>query len=337
MNIQAYIKDCVKIFAEPPKNPYEFILNKFTGFGSSLFRYTSCNHMASNLDEELTYFNEPQFFNDPFDCNFDSDLNNILMNSIRKFLFESPQGKDLTAIIKNGQYRQIKSLLASQPNLSNVNVDALDFIKDLYDGKTVDMEKFPALIGSDFDIPKTKEQIKETFEIVNNYINQMFRIACFTTTNSNSLMWSHYADKHTGYCIEYDITKFDFKFILLLFPVVYSDKRYIMPFENYFDYAKMTIIDNFYEKHSFLENIIEGLLTKSRVWGYENEWRIVLLQEQEHLFKLPIKGVYLGAKITDENKAKIYDYQRKHGFFVKEFILDKNEYKLNIIDRKETK
>jgi len=107
--IVKYIKESVKIFSKPPKNPFEFISKKISGIGGSLFRYTSCNRLASNLDERLTYFNVPRNFNDPFDCNFDSDLNGIMSNILKKFFIERPQTKDIIALFKSGQYVNIKT------------------------------------------------------------------------------------------------------------------------------------------------------------------------------------------------------------------------------------
>lgn len=38
-------------------------------------------------------------------------------------------------------------------------------------------------------------------------------------------MWSHYANKHTGFCVEYDISLLDNFYKLNLFPVLYSNNR----------------------------------------------------------------------------------------------------------------
>jgi hypothetical protein len=54
-------------------------------------------------------------------------------------------------------------------------------------------------------------------------------VCCFTTDNRNPLMWSHYADGHKGFCLEFDTQKCK----LLsekLFPVTYSDEYPIMAY-----------------------------------------------------------------------------------------------------------
>lgn len=57
-----------------------------------------------------------------------------------------------------------------------------------------------------------------------------FGICCFSETNNNIHMWSHYADSHKGICIEYDSSEFNDYFSQLLkcrcylTPVDYRDR-----------------------------------------------------------------------------------------------------------------
>ena len=45
-----------------------------------------------------------------------------------------------------------------------------------------------------------EKMIREfAFEKIEDY-----GIACFTTKNDNTLLWSHYADEHQGICLEFD-------------------------------------------------------------------------------------------------------------------------------------
>ena len=39
-----------------------------------------------------------------------------------------------------------------------------------------------------------------------DYLLDSIKVACLTTDNKNTVMWGHYADKHRGICIEYDIS-----------------------------------------------------------------------------------------------------------------------------------
>ncbi|MEI0566419.1 tetratricopeptide repeat protein [Brachyspira pulli] len=47
---------------------------------------------------------------------------------------------------------------------------------------------------------------KNSYDKSYDYLLERIKVACLTTHNDNTLMWSHYADKHQGICIEYDIS-----------------------------------------------------------------------------------------------------------------------------------
>ena len=143
-------------------------------------------------------------------------------------------------------------------------------------------------------------------------------IACFTESNDNSAMWGHYADSHRGFCIEYDFQKIltacsekcaDIQHCTSLMmspaiaPVIYADVRYdasqiILPLllSRMADLAH-TAIKPFYED---LLVIVKSLLTKSSVWSYENEWRMISMLPDNTLFcriySLKPTAVYIGAR-----------------------------------------
>lgn len=84
-------------------------------------------------------------------------------------------------------------------------------------------------------------------ELVLNY-----RIFCTTEQYNNALMWAHYADKHTGFCVGYkkdDIENVSTK----LQKVIYSSQPYDI-------------------KTKPDESI---LFIKSKEWAYEKEWRAI--------------------------------------------------------------
>lgn len=149
-------------------------------------------------------------------------------------------------------------------------------------------------------------------------------IACLTESNDNSAMWGHYADSHRGFCIEYDFQKIltacsekcaDVQHCTSLMmspaiaPMIYTDVRYdasqiILPLllSRMADLAH-TAIKPFYED---LLVIVKSLLTKSSVWSYENEWRMISMLPDNTLFcriySLKPTAVYIGVR-TDEDAA----------------------------------
>lgn len=96
-------------------------------------------------------------------------------------------------------------------------------------------------------------------------------------------MWSHYADSHKGFCIEYDLTKVDFnKNQFVLFPVKYSHKRPPIPWTSMLNNNETSI------NKKVLYDIIMSVLTKDDIWSYENEWRFINLSKvNPHFIEFP--------------------------------------------------
>lgn len=116
-------------------------------------------------------------------------------------------------------------------------------------------------------------------------------ITCFSESSNNILMWSHYANKHTGFCVEYDISLLDNFYKLNLFPVLYSNNR---PEQT--EIIKKGINN--------VAALYTGLLTKSNEWDYENEWRIILLDDginKDKICQNIITKVFCGLKTSNEN------------------------------------
>lgn len=145
---------------------------------------------------------------------------------------------------------------------------------------------------------------------INDMINKMSRFACFTEKNSNLPMWSHYANGHTGVCIEYDISSISDPYIInRFFPVKYVSK---LPD------GTLLLAQDKTSRFSFMEYI---LIHKLLDWSYESEWRLIFnagswFCSPDEIpkefwkngapikFALPSK-VFLGAKIEEKNENEI--------------------------------
>jgi len=96
-------------------------------------------------------------------------------------------------------------------------------------------------------------------------------LLCFSKNWSNPVQWSHYAGKHTGLCLGFDIPD------ELLSPVSYSRRRLVVAAESF---QKPDQID--------LETATRFLFTKYSHWRYENEVRcFVTLKDKD-----PESGLY---------------------------------------------
>ncbi len=109
-------------------------------------------------------------------------------------------------------------------------------------------------------------------------------ITCFSKSPLNSLMWSHYADKHKGVCIGFNFDIEEQKDKIIQMPVRYIEK--IEPI-------------NFWQKfEKGFDDLVafHWLLTKSKIWEYEQEVRRIYINRKGILpFNLnTIFEIYLG-------------------------------------------
>lgn len=121
-------------------------------------------------------------------------------------------------------------------------------------------------------------------------------VYCLSAINDDILMWSHYSDGHRGICLEFDTTKNFFLFDVAL-KVSYDDL-----------YPSIDIINM-----GKFDEYRKALLTKSKHWEYEKEWRILKPGDlggpgKHHFIPELLTGVILGALISTEDKNKVLDW-----------------------------
>lgn len=120
-------------------------------------------------------------------------------------------------------------------------------------------------------------------------------VSCFSTEVDSVLMWAHYAASSTGICTEYDFNlwgKTD-KRRYFLFPVKYS-KRPISLSDLLSDETRSVC------EYPLDAAALCATLNKSKIWRYENEWRIAVMNLREKSPFVPMTisldpaGIYLG-------------------------------------------
>lgn len=157
--------------------------------------------------------------------------------------------------------------------------------------------------------PEDKKELNDIIHEINENIKNKMSITCLAERNDINPMWAHYADNHTGICIEYDLKNCNNTFLkTMCFPVHYVEKN-----DNTDDLISLVVYKNL-EKWMFL---FKAANTKSQDWEYENEWRIVFLENikdytdfysDKHCtpFIKP-KSIYLGLNINEKIKKEIID------------------------------
>lgn len=223
--------------------------------------------------------------------------------------------------------------------MENITMDGMEIM--LTQGATYELFAKAMGISDDTDeiglsmqisekvLPDQQQAHAKSREIINDLennligaVNKLFRVGCLCTNYKNNLMWSHYADSHRGFCVEYDFYEADAS-TPLPFPVVYSNIRPQIPWEE----ALTRTPENTARATS---NLMIGLLTKDECWEYESEWRFLIVSSASPALKMPkISCIYLGALIEDKNRNKILNYARKKQIPVKQMTVDRGEYKLH--------
>ncbi|MHC4327016.1 MAG: DUF2971 domain-containing protein, partial [Planctomycetota bacterium] len=122
--------------------------------------------------------------------------------------------------------------------------------------------------------------------------------------NNLSLMWSHYADGHKGFCIGYERTESSLLGSEKCLPVVYDT----------FPEIKLS---EFFEAVATRKEELGKLVFKTMVlskdpnWKYEKEWR-VLFEQRDQLIKSValIRSIIFGLRMSDTDKDTIRNILR---------------------------
>jgi len=134
-----------------------------------IYKYTRItDHSVDSIKNSYLWFSSPDFLNDPFDLNY--RYSESFMNEI------------LALSVK-----QLKNDIINELQRKNKKINQESFDRQIND-----------LLKNEFYIEQTMEFLKS---------NIQYSVCCFTEKFDNILMWSHYAEKHKGICLIYDLER----------------------------------------------------------------------------------------------------------------------------------
>jgi hypothetical protein len=108
------------------------------------------------------------------------------------------------------------------------------------------------------------KNVRDAFQKMKLEMNEQRGLLCFSTKWKNSVMWSHYADKHQGLCLGFDVADKS------VGQVSYSRKRLAVGLEQLKTPRNITEDD-----------ARKLLFTKHTHWKYESEYRAFVTLEEE--------------------------------------------------------
>ncbi len=264
-----------------------------------LYRYRKFNEntIKEILNGEL-FFSLPSELNDPYDC--------------------------LPIFETEGSIEEYKKLYKN--------------IRKKYHYNELSNEEIDIRVQEEFDESKITDK-----EALSDFINKSMLhsrsqvyVCCFSENCDNTLMYAHYANDHTGICLEYNFPSLASQFEILG-KVNYETERPIIKFIDGFDMGEKEYSKRF-------------LLTKSKPWEYESEHRIIAfpltdegklldsvipVSSKHRLIKLKantLMGIVLGYKISDKNQTMLIDKIRSNNLEIKIYKASPSlsDYKMEI-------
>lgn len=172
-------------------------------------------------------------------------------------------------------------------------------------------------------------------------LKDSFLVTCFTQTFKNDNLWQTYANKYTGFCIEYDLSKVEANILFQFAPMLYGTKKPV-DFVELFRIAKMEYCKEDYDKRVAANMDVQFNLqarTKSKTYDHEQEWRLYLKKDsvKTRKYTFPfISRIILGKDMKERNKARLINLAIKNGFdiYQQKYNLLTSSFSYYKIDRK---
>jgi len=222
----------------------------------------------------------------------------------------------------------LNDLFDSKIDIINPTPNELKLLRDSFK-KQQQKQKYK-IIDEWFNKGKMTDQGEEVLKIVNSTFNKTidsFIFLCVSKLNNSSLMWSHYANAHEGFCIEFKSTQISARKVEYKKDIATINSNIYIPlFLNRCHGIKMEK----QEEENVGKSIIDSLLVKLKEWEYEQEYRYHLAHKVK---KEPlkdtcgeiIKGKYKVKYTSDFIESVIFGCRTSDKFKdkIKEIIKDK--------------
>lgn len=296
-------------------------LTKDLVYPKSLFKFRSAenNKAIDAFENDILYFSVPSNFNDPFDNSY------YINKELGKRLLDIVYSKDNLFKLATEVVGIDDKIIKYTGESKN---DFIEFIENYENIKPF--------------LPEINKCAKQNLENIISeslmLLQDLIWVCSLSESINNTLLWSHYADSHKGFAIEYEIKlNMRRKDNSTLLPVIYKSSR--CDASSLFEKVKK--IKDFTSKKAININdtldLIRIILQKSKDWKYEKEWRMISARklneskDNKRFLSLPPKAIYLGCKIEDNKKDMLVEIAKEKMIPVFQMFIDfsKNKYKLS--------
>ena len=219
------------------------------------------------------FCNSIKNFNDPFDS---QSIMGIPFDEVDDFLDEyfTP---DVIQKVKNLPVPTETKAIRGEYFYNGYLKSAFEELAKNLNGCEESSEYFelPGLSLEDISRTNTIKKYRALLRL-NERINEMFQIggvACFTENPENLTMWSHYANNHSGVCVEFDLVELTDKQKERM-----ANRLYKVKYVKELPDACRTVLEGLKKgkRISAGRLIQDSRKNKLKSWSYEEEWRLAL-------------------------------------------------------------
>lgn len=289
------------------------------------FRYRQCNKNNINaFEQDSIYAVTADRFNDPYDTLLRYDVKSFEQNfkslSIEHVLLLKNH------ILSNGFPPFIKATFPEK---------SLQMIRD----KLISTENIATLME---ELETNREYaltwIAFLSPVVEMVVKRNVTLACFCESVQSVIMWSHYAQEHQGFALEYKprlLLNSPIKKVAM-FPVIYDEKRFDA--SSYYCYLLLQLFGIPIENPDIFAEF-KCVLHKSPEWEYEKEWRLIdsssrnMLQIDYSCIPLKPNAIYYGKNISKENKDELHVIAQAKGIQEYDMYIDNASSKYEMLYR----
>ena len=282
----------------------------------SLFRCRRCDvNSIVAFKNDIIYAGTADDFNDPYDTLVRYDL------------------ESLEAVVNRVMSRESLEQLKMWITQGN---DFPEGVKQVLPEGMISAFREKLLSLEDFS--EYEQRIEETrrtmifmmgtlFPVLADASKKYCRVACFSERVDSILMWSHYADSHKGFVLEYDfrpMLKNPIKNIIIA-PVIYDEER--MDVSSYIAWEFLHLL-GVNSKNPDTASHIKVALHKSLAWEYENEWRLLdysfhdITDRTASAILYKPKAIYYGARMEAGKKDLLHGIALEKGIRDYEMYID---------------
>lgn len=290
-----------------------------------LFRFRAFEKKSVDaFQNDIIYAVTADKFNDPYDTLVRYDLEgvkkwvNTVMNTetLGQMKTSFAQGWDLPMEVNHILPKEMTDTL-------KVALSMIEDIKD-FEGRIEDTRQ------------KMISLIETYFPILSETSKRYSAIACFSESIESVLMWSHYANSHKGFALEYDFRPTLEEPIknVGLFPIVYSEER--LDISDYIAYEFLRIL-GIPAKMPDIAALIKNALWKSDIWTYEKEWRMIdstprdITDEKASAIHYKPVAIYYGRHMSGDDKKRLHEVAMEKGINEFEMYLDYSSRKYEML------